>query len=108
MAGDFLKEELINICPIYKNAFEAIRTHNHVFSLWDAVAHKTGEERDVMDLRMSHNIGHGLGLAIKSGEIRESFVIAGEADDKYFGYNIAKNHKVIEDCLSSFRKNIKL
>lgn len=104
----FLKESLINICPIYRYAFEAIENDkNHVFTLWDNVIHKKGEEADLMDLRMSYNIGHGLGLAIKEQNFRESFVIAGEVKDKDFGFKISKSKKIIDDSLKVFRSTIK-
>ncbi|AUI87639.1 hypothetical protein BS333_14620 [Vibrio azureus] len=103
----FVKDKLINVCPIYRNAFEAIKNKkNFVFTLWDAVPHLKGEEQDLMDLRHSYNIGHGLGLAIKQGQFRESLVLAGNADNYNFSAQIVNNRTIIDSALSTFRKSI--
>ncbi|WP_083932259.1 autoinducer binding domain-containing protein [Vibrio sagamiensis] len=103
----FVKDKLINVCPIYRNAFEAIKSQkNFVFTLWDAVPHLKGEEQDLMDLRHSYNIGHGLGLAIRQGKFRESLVLAGDADNHKFSAQAVSNRAIIDSALSTFRKSI--
>lgn len=100
----FLKEQLINSCPIYRNAFIAAESRKYVFTAWDHVQHMKGVEQDVMDLRMSFNIAHGVGLAIKSdGGIRESLVFASNTDNKIFHELISKDSKLIFDAVKRFR-----
>lgn len=103
--NEFTKNSLINHCPIYGNAFEAAKKNNVIFTAWDYVPHKKGEESDVMDLRSSFNIGHGLGLAIKNNNIRESLVFASTIKNSDFHKKIA-NKTIINKALTIFRKNM--
>lgn len=104
----FIKDGLINYCPIYKNAFIAVENKRYVFTAWDNVLHKKGDEQDVMDLRMSLGIAHGLGLAIKRDGIRESLVFAGHVNDSLFHEKIAKDSVLICNAIKMFRSVFKV
>ena len=100
----FIREQLINACPIYRNAFIAAESRKFVFTAWDHVQHMKGIEQDVMDLRMSFNIAHGVGLAIKNDDgVRESLVFAGRTDNKYFHESIARDSNLIHGAIRTFR-----
>lgn len=99
----FINNGLINICPIYANAFEGIKTRKLVISAWDNVRHDAGEQRDVMDLRSHFNIGHGLGLAINRADVRESLVFASTIRNENFHREMAGS-SMVHYAISQFRK----
>lgn len=104
-----IDNHLINVCPIYKYAFE--RTHDlredngHIITVWDYVPHKKGEEQDLSDFRSSYNIAHGIGIAICKGKCRESIVFGGHVDDKRF-YEKTLKTEFLSRHLKLFRENI--
>lgn len=102
----FIENNLINHCPIYRNAFLAVNTKKMIFTAWDNVAHKKGVEQDVMDLRMSFNIAHGLGLAIQGETTRESLVFASHTGNHFFHDKIA-NSSTICTAIKVFRSHVK-
>ncbi|MGX5056935.1 hypothetical protein ACWKX9_25355 [Enterobacter asburiae] len=102
--NELISNKLMNSCPIYDNAFKALEKHESIVTIWDAVHHKRGIERDIMDYRTSFDIAHGVGLAISSQEWRESLVLAGKRDDPFFYERV--NSAVIQNSLSKFRKFI--
>lgn len=99
----FIDNGLINICPIYGNAFEGIRTRKVVVSAWDHVDHDRGEQRDIRDLRNHFNIGHGLGLAMDRDGVRESLVFASTIKNLNFHVEMSKS-SMVDYAISRFRK----
>lgn len=97
------EEKLMNHCPIYKNAFHALKNSNSVFTAWDFVKHKRGMEREINELRTSLDIAHGLGLALKHDSARESIVFAGNKNDILFHERIA-NKSLINKALQTLRR----
>lgn len=97
------EEKLMNHCPIYKNAFHALKNSNSVFTAWDFVKHKKGMEREINELRTSLDIAHGLGLALKHDKARESIVFAGSQNDIFFHERIA-DKSIINKALTAFRR----
>lgn len=103
---ELFNNKLINKCPIYKYAFEALSLtgENNIFTIWDYVPHKKGEEQDLLCFRSSFNIAHGIGIAIAHKDMRESIVFAGHRDDKNF-HNKVLNSNHINECLDIFRSS---
>ena len=103
-----ISEGLINICPIYKYAFNALKNNkSNIFTIWDYVFHKKGEELDLLDYRSSFDIAHGMGIAIQQGNRRESIVFASSRDNHNF-HNSLLNGKHIDSMITEFRKNISI
>lgn len=100
-AETFISDQLINACPIYHNAFAALETHDSIITIWDAVPHKKGIERDIQDHRTSFNIAHGVGMGLCAGQHRESLVFAGGKDDVFFYERV--NSAMIHLMLAKFR-----
>jgi hypothetical protein len=102
----FIKNKLINVCPIYRNAFEGVKTRKVVISAWDHVRHDTGEQMDIMDLRNHFNIGHGLGLAIDRDGVRESLVFASTIKNVNFHVEMSRSY-LIDRAINQFRRVFK-
>lgn len=102
--NELVKKELMNHCPIYHNAFLALKHKESIVTIWDAVPHRKGIEYDIKDFRSSFNIAHGIGIAISGKNHRESIVFAGGKDDEFFYEKIPS--KTITYMLRSFRSEI--
>ncbi|ALA26712.1 autoinducer binding domain-containing protein [Piscirickettsia salmonis] len=99
-------QSLINICPIYSIAFDALNNTNIRFYpiVWNNVSHnKKQDHKDLKDLRDSHDIAHGLGFAIQPQPgIRESIVFAGSVKDVAFHLKLS-NKAFVTTCVELFR-----
>ena len=86
----FIEEGLINICPIYNNAFSALdRRGGCVFSAWEHVVHKPGVETDLKYLRASYGLGNGFGMAMKQDGGSEALCFGSTLGNSNFHYEMS-------------------
>lgn len=101
-------EKLINNCPIFLAAFNALeyRQHGMIFLPWHNAPPANRDQRNVCGIREEHNIANGFGFGGKGNGVRETLAFGGNKSDKSFHMNFIADPSIFNSTLKDMRKAI--